>query len=231
MLNIYNIPVFYISFNKKPDLENSLKNIGFTNINFFKAVDGRKFDIDELYKNNIITIRSYNDLKKNRTQHSGIPSLGAVGCTMSHYKLWKKCVDEYDYIIIIEDDINIHRKITEEENKFIQENILKENGGFISNIGFLDDHFFGLHFCIFSKGLCKEIVKDAFPIDVQTDFYICHKMKIKDINIGLKSIFYQKIHISDIQDICIKCFLPDQKIYYLLFFIILILFLFNYFRK
>jgi len=223
MLNIYNIPLFYISFNKKPDLENSLKNIGFTNINFFKAVDGRKFDIDDLRKNNIITIRSYNDLKEKRTQHSGIPSLGSIGCTMSHYNLWKKCVDEYEYIIIIEDDININRKITEEDIDFIRENIMKENGGFISNLGFLDGNFFGAQFCIFSKGLCNELVKDAFPIDVQTDFYICHKMKMKDINIGLKSIFYQKIHISDIQDVCIKCFLPNKNYYYYIFIIILII--------
>jgi len=81
-LFVKSIPVYYIGFTKNTNLENSLNNIGFKNVNYFKAVDGRKFDVGELIENNIITIRSYNDLIFGRHEHSGMSSLGAVGCTL-----------------------------------------------------------------------------------------------------------------------------------------------------
>lgn len=223
-MNIYNIPVFYISFTKKSDLEKQLKEIGFTDINHFVSIDGRKRDIDELAKNNMITIRTYKDLKTKRTQHYGLPSLGAVGCTLSHYELWKKCLNEYDHIIILEDDVDINRNLTENELEYINECLQKENGGFISNSAVIDDSFIGTHFYICSKGMCNELVKHAFPIDVQTDFYMDHLSKINKINLGCKKIFGQKIHPSSIQEeICIKCILPNNIYYYVIFIIMFII--------
>jgi hypothetical protein len=234
-MNIYNIPVFYISFTKKPELEQQLKDIGFSDINHFLAIDGRKRDIDELNKNNLITIRTYKDLKTKRTQHYGLPSLGAVGCTLSHYELWKKCVDEYDHIVILEDDVDINRKLTQNELEYINECLQEENGGFISNSSNIDDSFIGTHFYICSKGMCNELVKHAFPIDVQTDFYMDHLSKMDKINVGCKKIFGQKIHPSSIQELCIKCILPDNLYYYLffitIFIIILILLVYLFFTR
>lgn len=222
-MNIYNIPVFYISFTKKPDLEQQLKEIGFTDINHFVSIDGRKRDIDELAKNNMITIRTFKDLKTKRTQHYGLPSLGAVGCTLSHYELWKKCLNEYDHIIILEDDVDINRNLTQNELEYINECLQKENSGFVSNTDFIDDSFIGLQFYICSKGMCNELVKYTFPIDVQTDFYIDHLSKMNKINVGCKKIFTQKKHISSIQDFCIKCILPNNIYYYLIFIIMFII--------
>ena len=92
-MNIFDFPLYYISFKRNEELENKAKALGFTNINHFQAIDGRKFEPKKLLGDNIITIRSYYDLVDTRTQHSGLPGLGAVGCTMSHNKLWQKCVD------------------------------------------------------------------------------------------------------------------------------------------
>jgi len=62
-VDIYKIPLYYISFERNIDLENDLKSQGFIDINHFKAIDGRKFNTEDLFKDNIITIRSYDDLK------------------------------------------------------------------------------------------------------------------------------------------------------------------------
>ena len=125
-MDIYDIPLYYISFTPKEELENKLKSIGFKNINHFKAIDGRKFDPKELVDNKIITIRAYNDLLSKRSEHIGISSVGAVGCTMSHYELWKKCSKELDNIIIVEDDVDINKKLKDDIN-FIQTSMLKNN--------------------------------------------------------------------------------------------------------
>jgi hypothetical protein len=41
-MNIYSIPVYYISFGKNLKLEKRLVEQGFTNINHFEAIDGKK---------------------------------------------------------------------------------------------------------------------------------------------------------------------------------------------
>ena len=240
-MSLYNIPVYYISFNKNKKLEDNLLSVGFTNINHFNAIDGRKMVPKKLLDDKLISIRSYNDLiSGKRSEHSGIPSLGAVGCTLSHYELWKKCINDLDNIIIIEEDADISRKITDEELLIINEALSKKNGGIISPI-YVDvkedkqiNTIWGTQFYICSKEMCSKLVKYAFPMDVQTDAYICHLSNIKEIDLTILSIYGQKLHKSSIQDICIKCILPNNRNFYMILFIILCILLYysiKYFKR
>ena len=77
-MNIYDIPLYYISFDKNINLENHFKNNGFANVNHFKAINGKKFKPIDLKNNNIITIRSFNDLVNGREQHSGLSGIGCI---------------------------------------------------------------------------------------------------------------------------------------------------------
>ena len=228
-MDIYDIPLYYISFTPKEELENKLKSIGFKNINHFKAIDGRKFDPKELVDNKIITIRAYNDLLSKRSEHIGISSVGAVGCTMSHYELWKKCSKELDNIIIVEDDVDINKKLKDDIN-FIQTSMLKNNSCVISPVYHDSKYLWGLQFYICNKGFCNELIKDTFPIDVQTDAYIYHLSKMNKVNVDIKYIYGQKIHVSSIQDFCIKCFLPNNLYSYIIFFTILFIILFFFIK-
>lgn len=95
----------------------------YTNINRFPAIDGHKFTPKELFINNIITIRVYKDLIYGRSEHASIPSLGAIGCFMSHRTLWEKCInDNLPHIIILEDDVKLpdtlSNKVTEKNTKY-----------------------------------------------------------------------------------------------------------------
>jgi GR25 family glycosyltransferase involved in LPS biosynthesis len=221
MIDIFNIPLYYISFKTESNLEKNLLDVGFKNINHFQAVDGRNFKPNDLIDKNLITIRSYNDLVSKRHQHSGLPSLGAVGCTMSHNELWKLCVEKsLPYICIAEADLYID-KITLKNKKKIQTILEKPNSVFVSaNINSKKIFkFMGTHFCIISLSACKELIKEAFPIDVQTDSYISHMDTIKKINLGGFPIGKQKIHISSIQELCVKCNLPTNTFFYIVFFL------------
>lgn len=233
-MDIFDFPLYYISFKRNEELENKAKALGFTNINHFQAIDGRKFEPKKLLEDNIITIRSYNDLIDTRAQHVGLPSLGAVGCTMSHDKLWRKCVNNNSpYIIILEDDVDLPDKITSKQLEKITNILSKEKSVYISSDNGVDKFIVGLHFCILSKEACKELIKNTFPIDIQTDAYIWHKNDTGKINVENFKIAGQKTHKSSIQDICFKCFLPNGILFYLLIIlgIILIIILGTIFYK
>jgi GR25 family glycosyltransferase involved in LPS biosynthesis len=236
-LFVKSIPVYYISFNKNNNLENSLNNIGFKSVNHFKAIDGRKFDVDELIENNTITIRSYNDLIFGRHEHTGMPTLGAIGCTLSHLTLWKLCVDyNMPYIIICEDDINIDKDLSKKDIKNIVESITKENGVFVSSNFSKENEimFYGTHFYILSQGACKQLIKYALPIDVQTDSYIANISRRNLINLNGYRIYNQKFHKSSIQIIDIKTGLPKNIWFYmtvLLFIIFIVCVAYILFRK
>lgn len=219
MIDIYNLPLYYISFEKNSKLEEDIREQGFTNINHFKAIDGRQMNVEKLREQKLVTIRAFNDIKTQRVEHAGISSLGAIGCALSHYELWKKCVEnDMEHIIILEEDVYFPKKFTENDIKFIDETLQKPKSCFFSTtIKYSKDliEMCLLHFCIMSKDACKELIKHMFPIDVQVDHYISHIATLGIINIGAKPIAYQKNHISSIQDFCIKCILPNSSYFYI----------------
>lgn len=236
MIDIFKIPLYYISFNKKPDLEKIFEKKGFKDINHFKAIDGRKFDPKELLENNIITIRTYNDLIYGREQHTGIPTLGGIGCTLSHRSLWKLCIDQkLPYITIVEDDVKFKNPITDKDIENINHSLKKPNGMFVSSSNYNkgSEYFFGLQFYILTNGCAKEIYKYSLPIDVQTDAYINNINNRGLIKIEGYELLSQSTHLSSIQDICFKCRLPKSMWFYLviILFIIILIILFIYNKK
>lgn len=235
MTDIFEIPLYYIGFKRNKPLENQLRNWGFTNINHFQAIDGRKLNSEKLFSDGIIGSRAYNDLKYGRAERSGISSLGTIGCTLSHSSLWKLCVDNnYPYIIIAEDDVIIKR-LNDKDIKNIQNALSKENGAFIgANLEkgkpMIKD---GLHFYILSQSAAKKLYDKAFPIDIQTDAYVITINNTNDINAEGYSLATQKLHNSSTADGCISCSLPKSNIFYIsvVIFIVVILVLLFFIYK
>jgi GR25 family glycosyltransferase involved in LPS biosynthesis len=239
MNDIFSYHLYYISFNKQPELEKKCIDLGFKNVNHFTAIDGKKFDSETLLKNNLITIRAYQDLVYGREQHTGIPSLGAIGCTFSHYNLWKLCVEKnLPYIIVVEEDVDFPDKIKQEDFHKINSILDKENSIYVScNVSKNPNShkFMGTHFYIISNGACKELIDNTFPIDIQTDYYMSHMDKTKKVNVEGFKLAGQKLKTtSSIQDVCLKCFLPKSNIFYIfivVFILILIFVFFKYWKK
>lgn len=236
---IYEIPLFYISFKKKEEIEDHYKNMGFKNVKQYPAVDGRKFKIDDLRRENIISIRTFDDLKSGRTEHSGMPTLGGIGCALSHYNLWKKCVDnDYAYIIIAEDDNRMLGKLRKEDVKNIENTLKKPRSIFNSvKIGKKDHrtHFFGTNFYIIRNDTCKHLLGAGFfPIDVQLDWYVAHQATLGNIIVEGYPISKQTTPMfqSTIQSLCITCRLPKTKWFYftVCLFVLLIVLCVIYYR-
>jgi GR25 family glycosyltransferase involved in LPS biosynthesis len=237
---VYEIPLYYISFKKKPEIEDYYRNFGFTNINQFQAIDGRKMDIDMLRRNKVISLRAYDDLKSGRREHSGMSTKGAIGCGLSHYNLWKKCADEHDFLIIAEDDNRIKRKLTDKDLENINNTLSKPNSVWNSvKIGRQEHriHFFGCNFYIISNGASKVLVQDFFPMDVQCDWYMAHKATLGEITVEGFPITEQTTARgkSTVQEpaSCIVCLLPKSRWFYvsIILFIILIVVGIVYYRK
>lgn len=218
-MNILQIPLFYIAFQRDKNIEEHYASHGFQNVNHFTAIAGKKLDIHKLIKTNVISIRSFDDLMSGRSEHSGMPSLGAIGCSLSHYYLWKLCIDSgLKYIIIAEEDNRI-TDLDERKLEHINEIISKPNGIFISqNIKKQDHrtHFFGTHFCIISQEACKILMKNFLPIDVQVDWYIANQATIGNINLEGFRVSQQRRHLSSIQTYSnIKVYLPKSPYFHI----------------
>lgn len=110
MSSLYSTPLFYISFKPRPDLEEMYRSFGFKDVRHFQAIDGRKLSLNGLLKDNRLAIRGYRDIRFGRSEHAGLTTLGAVGCTMSHSAIWKMCVDNgWPRVIIAEEDNIMYR--------------------------------------------------------------------------------------------------------------------------
>ena len=221
------LPVYYIGPKPNKNLENNCKEFGFNNITFYPEVKGRKFKANKLFANNIISARSYNDLILGRREHSGISSIGAIGCFMSHYNLWKLCViRNFPYMVILENDCKIKSLNNDTKNDIM--NFLQNNtksifvSANIKNVRKKHHEFMGLHFYIVSKSACEILIRNSFPIDVQADWYIVSLYNKNMINLKGQHIFDQKLHKSSIQDACVPCNFPTKLSNYVTFFLLVL---------
>jgi GR25 family glycosyltransferase involved in LPS biosynthesis len=236
MIDIYNIPFYYIGFKKNPKLEKSLKQVGFQDVNHFQAIDGRKMDPKKLLNDNTIGIRAYHDLVYGREEHTAISSLGTIGCTLSHLELWKKCANNLSYIIIAEDDV-IPKKISESDKTNIQKALEVPNGCFISTpFKKGEKTLMGLHFYFLSQGAAQKLSNKALPIDMQTDSYVGSLNNIGEINAEGYTVFAPRFRSSSTSDkgFCIKCFLPSGRMFYIIIMvaiIFIIIFCVVFFKK
>jgi len=226
MIDIYNLPLYYISFHKNQALETRLGDQGFNDVHHFRSIDGRAFDPFDLRNDGIISIRSFTDLITKRRDHAGLPSQGAVGCTMSHEALWQKCADgDMKYMIIVEEDVKFTRQFTKSDIKYIN-NTLSYNNGLFTSGNFKDGkstYVQGLQFYIITQTAAKVLVEHCYPIDVQTDYYIAHLHQTGLIKVDGYLLTSQYLHKSKIQDVCIICMLPSNNARYMSFAVVLLI--------
>ncbi|MBM6866530.1 glycosyltransferase family 25 protein [Bacteroides caecigallinarum] len=85
---------------RKAYMDDVLKDLSTLDVEYVKAVDGRKMSLEEKNK--------YFDIKKFKERNSIEVRDGEIGCTLSHQKCYRKIVEEnIPYALILEDDIEI----------------------------------------------------------------------------------------------------------------------------
>lgn len=104
-----NIPVFIISLNGTSKY-NFYKL--FNNVNYYKPIDTRQVNIENLLNDNIISQRVYYDIIFGRKDHFAIPGMGAIGLYLTYVKLLNELYNKNfnKNVLIFEEDCNITKE-------------------------------------------------------------------------------------------------------------------------
>jgi GR25 family glycosyltransferase involved in LPS biosynthesis len=206
--NLQSLKVYVINLDRRPDrwemTQKNLRQAGFIDIERVSAVDGKLIDSNQL--NRIVDPSVVNSLGKARKNHEDLGSVGAIGCYLSHYKVWNQIIESNKPAIIVEDDLICH--------PLLNEFSLSKNISPLKNFDFAllascirEPHllpsrrvpqgiypyhgmFFLLHFYYITPVGARFFSYDALPIKYQVDSYMSFKIKEnKDFRSG--------VHIPD----------------------------------
>lgn len=167
----------------------------------FEAVYGK--DLDPLYINKITYPSVQSTMKNGRYTDSNIETLGAIGCYLSHVKLWEVLANsDDDMLLILEDDAISNNFSAFQINQFLNEIIENDPDWDVIFLGYakpfpsanvdisitdsvykINEITFQTHAYLLSKKGALKLLSNAFPIVDQVDSY----MSYMAITRGLKS--------------------------------------------
>ena len=218
LLNQYKL--YVINLDRRHDrwiqTEQALQEKGFTNYERFSAIDGKLIDTEQM--KTLVDPKVYKDLGKIRKRDEDLGSVGAVGCYLSHYKLWQQIAQTGIPAIIVEDDIEFHKNwesfsivydTTPLENYdvvFLGHGYLREsklipkikNNGIYPYRGM----FFGLQFYYITPKAARLFLEDSLPMFYQVDSHMSYKIKDDStfrVGAHFPSIVNQSGSTTDIQ--------------------------------
>jgi protein YibB len=103
------LPIHVINLDRTPRrlAEFQRRNAHLSNVERFRAVDGRTLDREKLIKDGVITADC-------------IYTAGNVGCAISHFTLWRKAVEEDRPITVAEDDAIFSQNFAGRSREFLE---------------------------------------------------------------------------------------------------------------
>lgn len=193
-----------------------LKSIGFSP-HRFPAIYGKSIDPKLLHS---ITHPSVDyTIKKGRSVDEQIQGLGAIGCYLSHVKLWEMLVEsDNEMFLIFEDDLNpnINFSIDEIET-YVSQVITNHPDWDVIYLGFykplpfgsedirntnniyqINEITFTTHAYLIHRRGAKKLLKHAFPIVHQVDSYMSFMASRGDLKSfrSARPFFYQNTIFS-----------------------------------
>ena len=246
-----NIKYFIINMDEFPEkytkTKNELYRVGIQDkhITRKKAINGKKIPKPFLKKITHPSVFYY--LENERKLHDQIPTLGGIGCYLSHSQLLEQLVEEENddtIYAIIEDDIKTN--CSENEYKEYLSNLPldwefcflgylrqlnvrnKKNKMINDYYQTVEDVLFGTHFYLVNKKGAKKLLEFLYPIIQQIDIYVTYINLYKDMNTykSNKNLFQQNNESpSTIQNVCVPCVLNEINFEKWIYYIILIIFL------
>jgi len=226
-MDINKIPVFCINLDRRPeryDLFSKQRGVAELNIQRVSAVDGAAINpVKSPYISNQTKI---NILHKTRRSHGEIDTIGAIGCSLSHYSVWKRFLQsDAPHCLVLEDDAQVRHGLTE---------LVKEASTGVPDFDVwllsykLYDktllpvgqdawkspvNFWGTSAYIVSRAGAKRLMEDFFPIECHLDKYMCLKQLLGKLRIVVHESFktYTLPYGTDIQlNKCSLCNYPDD---------------------
>lgn len=153
-----------------------------TDISVTEGVDGKALDLStvSMVAEARLTLHSQ-IISGKRLEHRDLTP-GAVGCYMSHLKVWQELVySGQPYGIVFEDDVGFDRPdVVEQVLRDIEaapvdwDVLVYVPDSFVTKYVPLEDYdlvmkFFGLHFYVIRSGACERIFMDMLPMSQQID--------------------------------------------------------------
>lgn len=215
---------FVINLEKRTErLQIFKKNFKNYDLSFevFKAVDpiSDKLNLGYYTDKDVLHSLKYKlNNKIDRTHHAELSSIGAIGCYLSHYNLWKNLI--YDshaqHYIIFEDDaypVYNNNDFDNHINDILEEiptdfdilclGTIYEKPSSLNSMKFAAklDFFLGMHAYIISKKCAIKLLDNALPIKIQVDSYLSNSIKPLKLKVysAKKSLFKQQGLSTDIQ--------------------------------
>lgn len=238
--------IFCISLDRFPEkwerVKQKMNSLGIE-IEKISACDGLELDETKISKASTPSVEY--TLKYGRSLHREMPSVGAIGCYLSHVKIWKKIIQKnLQNVLILEDDFHIPDiKAIKEYLKFLPKNYHTAFLGYFKQLTQIDhkeskinDYWtfnpsllFGTYGYLISREGAERLLEKAFPIEMQVDSYISYMSLLDYISCYRSNkplILTENISPSTIQNLSgIKCFINDLNLHTIICSVILLLFI------
>ena len=251
MLNAQNIQAHVICLRRKPVPEERVvkwKSV-FPNLYIFEAIEGKTLDLQNDKRIHILS-RMYIESTNSVSNDSifSVPTVGAIGCFLSHLSLMHHCVEINQPIIIIEQDAEFTDQCCSILPQVLQQ--IPEDAHYVSLMYISQQHTrpYNHRFrrlvgpqcdgnqCYYISPVgAAMIIKHALPIATQFDLLIGIVSHVEPnfigyvLDIRLYSIWkvLKDNMDSSIQQFAVKKYLPRSNIfYYAVIFILIILLLY-----
>ena len=200
-------------------MKNSYLNINSLNFERFDAVKITSNDIAEIH----LSPRARADfLSGTRLQHQAISGLGAIGCALSHIKVWQDflTLSKNEFALVLEDDLNPnHSKFIHKSLKIFLNNpsdifLL----GWCGNINRVDLNskikifpsskgFVGAQAYVLNRKAAQILLTHVYPIEMQIDYSIQ----------AIADKFNLRVGATD-NSLCIKQVFTGSNVFTLCFF-------------
>jgi GR25 family glycosyltransferase involved in LPS biosynthesis len=232
-MDLFDVPVYVINLDRRADRWaefQRLEGIGaFKHLRRWSATDGRMIDISA---NTQISIHTRSNIARNmRRSHHEINTVGAIGASYSHYRIWKDLVSSgAKGCIVFEDDVYLDPEILQRARSAFAHaphcdlflfgthkwNYVDKpySGSYMEVM-----EFNGAHAYYITRSCAEQFLREFFPIEMHVEFYMylmarTHGLRIlrhKDVRVSYMS------EVSGVQDsdtyfgdeTCPLCVVPD----------------------
>ena len=232
-IDINTIKAFAICMHPSDEKIDNWRSL-FPAVEIQNAIVGKNVDISDTKVVSPLTRFQLDHHSKNDTIYS-IPSVGAIGCYLSHLECMKKCVELNEPIIVFEEDVtfsdykkkvirNALQNVPDDSMHisllYIRQSIYKDYDSTFCRI--LGDHAGTQCMLLFPAG-AKFILDKALPITTQIDLFIGIILSLYPEFIGyalterlysFTQIFMDNLS-TDIQSFAVKKYLPSGNIFYI----------------
>lgn len=231
MIDISTLPIYCINLDRRPERYHFFMNQkGVKELihppERFSAVDGSKIQVAG--NPQISNQTQHNIMHRTRRSHGEINTVGAIGCSLSHYGVWKRFLEtDAPYCLVLEDDAQIPEGFSQKVGTASASKTTPTFDVWMLSYRLYDTtlhaipgtdwkspvYFWGTSSYIVSREGAKRLAEGFFPIESHLDKYMCLKNALGALKVVVHPTFktYTLSHGTDIQlHPCNLCDYPDN---------------------